>query len=201
MFDSPNQSRRATAAKLLVALMSATGCLAAVAYATTTPAARDAPSRGSRAPSGTARGRCGRASFVIPAKTTLSTRVSFRYTHRQAPGVALSSAGSTTPAGSAAARRSPTAASPSARISFLVRAVTGDRPAQSSRPRFAWVQAQPKSLAIAAELSALSRLYPAPGTEPVPLLITNPNPAPIEVTASPSRSPPTRRLPRPRTSR
>src|SRR6476469_4100477 len=96
MFDSWNQSRRAPAAKALVALVSATGCLAAVAYATSPRSARDhgdaipPPARSVAARAlvpgmGTASVRLPQPRVVRhPAKTTLSTRVSFRYASRRA---------------------------------------------------------------------------------------------------------------------
>jgi hypothetical protein len=182
MFDSPNQSRRATTAKLLVALMSATGCLAAVAYATTTPSA---PGRDSAQPrvASAVRGnpRPPRPRIVRhPAKTTLSTRVSFRYSHRQAEAAFQCKLddGGWKRCGSRVGYRGLAVGA----HQFLVRAESGT--GRLSRPtRFAWVQAQPKSLAIVPELSALSRLYPGAAPEPVPLVLTNPNSAPILVTA------------------
>jgi hypothetical protein len=182
MFDSWNQSRRATTAKLLVALMSATGCLAAVAYATTTPAGTGRDSAQPRvADAAKDSPRPPRPRILRhPAKSTLSTRVSFRYSHRQA-GVAFQCKlddGGWKRCGPRAGYRGLAVGA----HQFLVRAEAGA--GRLSRPtRFTWVQAQPKSLTIAAELSALSRLYPGAARQPVPLVLSNPNPAPILVTA------------------
>lgn len=192
MFESWNQSRRATVAKLLVALMSATGCLAAVAYATSTPSA---PGRGDAIPP-TARSVAARALVPEPrtagarlpqprivrhpAGTTLSTRVSFRYASSRADvdfeckldGAAWK------PCGRARVAYRGLAVGPH---QFLVRA---DASGERSRPaRFAWVQGQPQSFSIVAELSALDRLYPGAPAIAVPLVLTNPNSAPIRVTS------------------
>ena len=84
--------------------------------------------------------------------------------------------------GSDAAPRSPIAASPSAPTgssSAPKRGVASD-----SRPAlFAWVQVEPKSFSITADLSGLSRLYPGAAPVALPLVLSNPNSAPISVTA------------------
>jgi hypothetical protein len=189
MFDPRNQSRRATAAKALVALVSATGCLAAVAYATS------APERGNVIPP-VARGVEARvlvpdprtvgarppAPRILrhPAKTTLSTRVSFRFASNR-PEVEFECKlddAAWKQCGRARVAYRGLAVGPH---QFLVRA---DASGARRRPaRFTWVQGQPQSFSIVPELSALSLLYPGAPTVAVPLVLTNPNPAPIRVTS------------------
>jgi hypothetical protein len=193
MFDSWNQSRRAAAAKALVVLVSATACLAAVAYAATTPSASERGDAGGPAarsvearrpvPSPrTAGARLPRPHVVRhPAKATLSSRVSFRYA--SAPGEEVEFACKLDDAGW---RRCPRARVAYRDLAigthqFLVRAEADG--ARSLPTRFAWVQGQPQSFSIVAELSALSRLYPGAPPIAVPLVLTNPNPAPIRVTS------------------
>jgi hypothetical protein len=65
---------------------------------------------------------------------------------------------------------------------FSVRVGNGDG-MRSLPARFGWVRTQPKSFAIEAELSALDKLYPGAPPVTVPLVLKNPNPAPISVTA------------------
>jgi len=189
MFDSRNQSRRAIAAKVLVALISATGCLAAVAYATTAPGRGEAIPPTARSvepralvPDSRAAGmRLPRPRIVRhPATTTLSTRVSFRYASR------LPEADFECKLDDAAWKRCARARVAYRGLAvgthqFLVRANAAG--ARSRPARFSWVQAQPKSFSIAAELSDLSRLYPGAPAIAVPLVLTNPNSAPIRVTS------------------
>ncbi|HEV7483168.1 MAG TPA: hypothetical protein VGO13_08720 [Solirubrobacterales bacterium] len=179
-------------AKALVALVSATGCLAAVAYAATAPSA---PDRGSAiqpaARSVEARrlvpsprtGGAGLARPRIvrhPAPATLSTRVSFRYASPQVDvdfACKLDDAGWKRCARARVAYRG-LAVGPH---QFFVRA---EAEGARSRPaRFAWAQGQPQSFSIVAELSPLSRLYPGAPPIAVPLVLTNPNSAPIRVTS------------------
>lgn len=190
MFVSPNQSRRATVARVLVALIGATGALAAVAYATSAPPSPDdAGDRARMAEAGAALSTTRARPVAVPsrpritrypAKSTLSTWVSFRYAHRQA-GVdfqcKLDAAGWKRCGRTRVAYRG-LAVGPHR---FLVRAeVDGAR----SRPaRYAWTQAQPKGFSIEPELSALARLFPGATPVAVPVVLTNPNSAPIRVTA------------------
>ncbi len=189
MFDSGNQSRRATVAKLLVALVSATGCLAAVAYATSAPRHGDsipptARSVAARAPvpePRTAGARPPQPRIVRhPAATTLSTMVSFRYASSRADVDFQCKLDDAAWKGCARARVAyrGLAVGPH---QFLVRVnADGGR----SRPaRFAWVQGQPQKFSIVAELSALDRLYPGAPAIAIPLVLTNPNSAPIRVTS------------------
>ena len=110
---------------------------------------------------------------------TLSTGVAFRYASRRANAdfECKLDAAAWKRCGSRIAYRG-LAAGPHR---FLVRAeVQG---AGRSRPaRFDWVQAEPKSFSIAAELSGLSKLYPGAPPVAVPLVLTNPNSAPVFVT-------------------
>ncbi len=193
MFTSSRQSRRVTAGKVLVALIGATGTLAAVAYAASTPSALDGaagPPRSSQmAGTGTALltidARPGPARpprpriTRHPARSTLSTGVAFRFADRRA-GVdfqcRLDQAGWK--------RCGPRVAYRGLAVGahrFLVRAEAGGR--RSLPARYAWVQGQPRSFSIAAELAGMSRLYPGAPPVALPLVLGNPNPAPIFVSA------------------
>ena len=65
---------------------------------------------------------------------------------------------------------------------FLVRA-EAEGGGRSLPARFDWVQPEPKAFSIAADLSALGRLYPGAAPVALPLVLSNPNSAPIAVTA------------------
>jgi hypothetical protein len=189
MFVFRNQSRRATAGMAMVALIGATGALAAVAYATSAPPAPTGPGSG-MAGAGTAlltinarpgaprppRPRITRH----PAKSTLSTRVSFRFVHRQADAdfQCKLDQGAWKRCGPRASYRGLAVGA----HRFLVRAeVSAGR--RSLPARYAWIQGQPQNFSIAAELSSLSQLYPGAPPVALPLVLTNPNPAPISVSA------------------
>lgn len=191
MFVSPNQSRRATAGRVLVALIGVTGALAAVAYATSAPQARDAGGTGLRAVGAgsdqlAVNARPGSPRLPRPritrhpAKSTLSTWASFRYSSSLADvdfACKLDDAGWKRCGRTRVAYRGLAVGA----HQFLVRA---EAEGARSRPaRYAWAQGQPQSFSIAAELSALSRLYPGAPPTAVPLVLTNPNPAPIRVTS------------------
>lgn len=191
MFDSWNQSRRSVAGRALVVLVSATGCLAAVAYAATAPSAperggahprlADAAGAGPLVPSARLRGsRPPRPRIVRhPAKTTLSTGVAFRYVDRRPETdfqCKLDDAGWKR-CGSRVAYRGLAVGA----HRFLVRVEAG-RGGLSLPARFAWVQAEPKSFSIAPDLSSLRGLYPGAAPIVVPLVLINPNTAPILVT-------------------
>lgn len=192
MFDSRNQSSwRVTAAKVLVALIGVTGCLAAVAYAASSPPAPG----GDRVParalgsvrSGAAltpssrpgRPRLARPRITAhPASTTVSTTATFRFTHRlpEARFQCKLDDASWKQCAARAAYRGLTAGP----HRFLVRAEA--RAGSRSLPaRFAWTQLQAKAFSIEAELSGLGRLYPGAPPVTVPLVVRNPNPAPIFV--------------------
>jgi hypothetical protein len=192
MFDSWNQSRRAAAAKALVVLVSATGCLAAVAYAATAPSAPahgDAIRPAAKAvqartlvPSPRTEGSGLSRPRIVrhPAKTTLSTRASFRYLSRQADiefACKLDDAGWKRCGLARAAYRGLAVGA----HRFSVRAEADG--VRSLPARFAWAQAEPKSFTIVPELSGLSLLYPGAPPVAVPLVLTNPNSAPIRVTS------------------
>jgi hypothetical protein len=189
MFDSRYQSRRATACKALVALIGATGCLAAVAYAASAPnrpgergqagAARPAPASG--AESRQAERRPPRPRIVRHPRTgTLSSKVSFRYTSR-VPGPSFECRLDDSSWKPCAAGVSYRGLAPGPHV-FLVRVESRD--GGRSRPaRFSWLRTQPKRFAIEADLSALDKLYPGAPPVALPLLLENPNPAPILVTA------------------
>ena len=183
MFNSWNQSRRATAVKALVVLISATGCLAAVAYAASAPSgapdrvgahprAAGAAKRAPRPP----RPRISRH----PAKTTLSTRVAFRYASRR-PEVDFQCKLDDADWKNCGPRVSYRGLAVGAH-QFQVRTEVAAG-ARSRSARFTWVQAQPQSFSVSAEPAVLSRLYPGAGPVSVSVVLTNPNSAPILVTA------------------
>jgi hypothetical protein len=186
-----NQSRRVTAGRVLVALIGATGALAAVAYAASSPpvpAAGGGHPRlgGSGAPELDPRARPGEPRpprpriTRHPAKTTLSSRASFRYLSRRADvsfQCKLDGDGWKR-CGSRVAYRGLAAGA----HRFLVRA-EAERGGRGLPARFDWVQAEPKPFSVKADLSALQRLYPGAPPVALPLVLTNPNSAPIAVTA------------------
>jgi hypothetical protein len=180
------------AGRVLVALVIVTGCLAAVAYAATVSSAPEHGDAGRSAARAIAArtlvpsprtGATGLSRPRIvrhPAKTTLSTRVSFRYASRQAEvafACKLDDAGWKRCGPTQVAYRGLAVGA----HRFFVRAEAGG--ARSRPARFAWAQAEPKGFSIVPELSALSLLYPGAAPIPVPLVLTNPNSAPIQVTS------------------
>jgi hypothetical protein len=203
MFVSPNQSRRVTVGRVLVALIGVTGALAAVAYATSAPPARDPGGArphvaGAGAALLTVNARPGASRpprpriTRHPAKSTLSTRASFRFVHPQADVAfqcKLDQAGWKR-CGPRVTYRGLAVGS----HRFLVRAEGGGR--RGLPALYAWVQGQPQSFSIAADLSGLSQLFPGAPAVALPLVLTNPNSAPISVvalrvavTADPARCP------------
>jgi hypothetical protein len=188
MFDSRNQSRRAAAFKALVALIGATGSLAAVAYATSTPnfgadreradAARFVLAQRPASPQG--KSQLPRPRITKHPKTgTLSSKVSFRYASRLPdPSFQCKLDGAAWKR--CAGRISYRGLEPGPHV-FLVRVESpGGR---SPSARFGWVRTQPKRFVIEPELSALGRLYPGAPPVVVPVVVRNPNPAPIMVTS------------------
>jgi len=185
MFDLRNQSRRAAASKALVALIGATGCLAAVAYAASgptpgrvqLPVAADAaagPTQGSRPAARPPRPRIVRH----PGKNTLSSTVSFRFVTRL-PQQTLRcklDASAWKPCGSRVGYRGLGVGS----HLFLVRAESEGK--RSLPARFGWVQSQPRSFLIEPDPADLGRLYPGAPPVSLPLRLSNPNSAPILVT-------------------
>jgi hypothetical protein len=157
-----------------VALVAATGCLAAVAYAATRPAAGLSPAsrralpRVSRPP----RPRIARH----PAATTLSTSASFRLVDRQ-PRAGFECRLD----GEKWHRCEPRVGYRGLAVgahAFSARARVGAR--ASVPARFAWKQTQPVAFAIE-QRPGLGPLYPGAPPQPVPLLLTNPNPEPIHI--------------------
>jgi hypothetical protein len=172
-----------------VALIGATGCLAAVAYAASAP---HSPGAGARLRVAGSPRRAAppvpRRRPVVPrpwitrhpAQTTISSSAHFRYVDSSAAvefqckldGAAWKRCG--------------------IRVGYRGLAVGGHRflvraevpGGGRSRPaRFAWAQAQPADFSIAPDLSSLSALYPGAGPVPLPVVLTNPNSSPIRVTA------------------
>jgi hypothetical protein len=115
-----------------------------------------------------------------PAATTLSTRVSFRYASSRAD-VDFECKLDTTAWKECARARVAYRGLAVGPHQFLVR-VNADG-ARSRPTRFTWAQGQPQKFSIAPELSALSTLYPGAPAIAVPLVLTNPNSAPIRVTS------------------
>jgi hypothetical protein len=115
-----------------------------------------------------------------PAATTVSSSAAFRYVNRQAQvqfqcrldGVAWKKCG-------ARIVYRGLAAGPHR---FLVRA-EGREGGRSLPARFGWTQMAAKRFLIEAQLSGLGRLYPGAPPVALPLVLTNPNPAPIFVTS------------------
>jgi len=186
MFDPRNQSRRAAASKALVVLIGATGCLAAVAYAASAPAPERAhPPAVARAATGpTPESRPGAARpprpriVRHPAKSTLSTTVSFRFVTRL-PRQTLQcrlDAADWKPCGPRVGYRG-LEVGPHL---LLVHAESRGR--RSAPARFAWVQSQPRAFLIEPDPTNLGQLYPGAPPVPLPLRLSNPNPAPILVT-------------------
>ena len=190
MLDGWSRSRRGTVCKALVALIGVTGCLAAVAYAASTPhrvahpagkrptATGLSPARasGSTAKHG-ARPAKPRISTHTP-KTTLQNNAAFRLTTKQAK-VSFECKlddgkwrGCKPKLSYADLTLGP--------HKFYARARGGRR--HSATSTFTWTQAQPVSFAIAQQ-PGLGALYPGAPAQSIPLLLTNPNPEPIFVTA------------------
>ena len=193
MFDPWNQSRRATACKVLVALIGATGCLAAVAYAAsaphfgvgvgTRPHPKDVagPTAPVETPVQTAVRRPPRPRITrSPTATTLSTTARFRYVDALGPvefRCKLDGAGWK--------RCGPRMTYRGLAVGphrFLVRA-RAPGGARSRPARFEWAQAKPADFSIEPDLSGLGALFPGAAPVTLPLLLTNPNSSPILVTA------------------
>lgn len=168
-------------------LICATGCLAAAAYAASTRTAgarsqvEGAGGLRSRAAARPARPTPPRPRITAhPAATTISTSVAFRFVARQSQ-LQLQCRLDGAPWKRCAARVGyrGLAAGPHR---FLVRA-EGREGARGSLPaRFAWTQMAAKHFSIEADLSGLSRLYPGAPAVALPLVVSNPNPAPIFIT-------------------
>ena len=189
MFDLRNPSRRATACKALVALIGATAGLAAVAYAASSapkPGAGSVPAGASASVISASESRAGKTRPPRPRITrhprpgSLSSKVSFRYTSRvpEASFQCKLDDGAWKRCATRVSYRN-LAAGPHA---FLVR-VEGQGAGLSLPARFAWVRTQPKKFAIEPELSGLAQLFPGAPPVTLPMVVRNPNPAPIAVTA------------------
>jgi hypothetical protein len=66
--------------------------------------------------------------------------------------------------------------------SFAVRALSRSG-RHGAAARFAWKRVEPKPFSIEPQLSSLGALYPGAAPQVIPLLLRNPNPVPIFVTA------------------
>lgn len=191
-FERSDSGRWVTAGKALVALIGATGCLAAVVYAASNQDA--APSR---------------TSPRAPRQPTAMTSTAKAATHgvRRAPKPRIAKAPTTgSPSSEAEFRLLDRKARAifqckldrakwkacGARIlygnlavgvhRFLVRAFArGLRPSRAAR--FSWTRAEPKDFSITPRLSELAPLYPGDAPQPLPVVLSNPNSEPILVTS------------------
>jgi hypothetical protein len=174
--------------KAVVALAGITGCLGGLAYAATEHGSGDGrPASAEPAMAGAfasrsrpAPGRPPRPMITKhPAKTALSVNARFAFTGRRAAGFQCRLDGGSWKAcqDSIVFRRLAVGAH-----SFAVR--TLDRSgARSSAARFTWTLAEPKGFSIAPQLSGMGALYPGAPPTALPLVLTNPNGAPILVTS------------------
>lgn len=198
MLDGWSRSRRGTACKALVALIGVTGCLAAVAYAASAPnRAPGPPSQGSgtvvvsstgllaptaaRASSGSSkRGpRPARPRISAhPPKSTLQNSAAFRLSTKQ-PKVGFECKLDSGKWRGCKPKLSFTGLTLGTH-KFYARARSGRR--HSATSTYTWTQAQPVSFAIAQQ-PGLGALYPGAPAQSIPLLLTNPNPESIFVTA------------------
>lgn len=187
MFDPWSQKRRWVAGRALVALIAATGCMAAVAYAASAPS----PPGGGRPPAASAGGLLAQSRQGVPrpprprivrrpARTTLSSRVVFRYVDRR--GGTEFQCKLDTAAWKRCGLRVAYRGLAIGPHRFLVRS-TPKGGVRSLPARHDWLQAEPKRFSIEAELSGLDQLYPGAPPVGIPLVLTNPNSAPIFVTA------------------
>jgi hypothetical protein len=187
-----DRGRWVTAGKALVALIGATGCLAAVAYA----ASSQGPTSGREDP-------------LAPRRSTAmtSTATAARHRARRAPMPRIAKA--------------PTSGSPSSEAEFrlldrkagvgfqckLDRAkwhICGTRILyrnlsvgihrfsvrasarglrSSAAARFSWSRVEPKDFSITPQLAGLAPLYPGDAPQSLPVVLGNPNSEPIFVTA------------------
>jgi hypothetical protein len=177
------------ASRALAALLVTTGALAAVAYAATGPGRVEGGGAASasrwQGPQGIA-GRSGRGRPPRPSITRhprkMSTSSSARFAFSAARGTPrfrcrLDDVGWR-------ACRSP-ASFHGLRIgdhSFAVRAV-GASGRQGLATRFLWKRVEPKPFSIEPRLSSLGALYPGAPAQPLPVVLRNPNPVLILITA------------------
>jgi hypothetical protein len=168
-------SRWSTATKALAALFGAASCLAAVAYAagaTSSPGAAGGHATGPRPP---------RPQILKhPAKPSLSTSVAFAFTSRTAVAgfQCQLDGGPWRDCGPRVVYRGLETGA----HSFRVRA-EGRSGARGRAARFDWVRAEPKSFGIEPVPPGLGPLYPGAPPSSLPLQLSNPNPAPILITA------------------
>ncbi|MET0557344.1 MAG: hypothetical protein ABW065_01555 [Solirubrobacterales bacterium] len=156
-------------------LIGTASCLAAVAYgagATSTPAGDGHGAIGPRPP----RPRI----LTHPAKPSLSTIVAFTFTTRSAVAgfQCQLDGGAWRSCGPRVVYRGLRAGS----HSFRVRSEAGNG-VRSRSARFDWVRAEPKGFAIEPVAPGLNALYPGAPASTLSLQLSNPNPAPILITA------------------
>lgn len=182
-------SKKRAVGKAVVALLGISGCLGGLAYAaagggageraqtTAGPSLLAAPASAPR----TAAKRPPRPRITAhPAKTSLSISAGFKFDSAQRDlrfQCRLDGDGWKACQGSIVFRRLAVGAH-----TFAVRALNraGGR---SSAARFSWTRAEPKSFSITPQLAGLNALYPGAAPVPLPLVLTNPNGAPILVTS------------------
>lgn len=196
---------RSRAVRTLLALTAISACLGAVAYAAIRPEGRETvsaadPRRGGTNASGKKRRQTQppRPRFLeVPMAPSIGARAQFRFhlvsrmqaPRRQSPGA---------PGGAPPPRRfqcrldksdwgacdSPHLVDglPPGGHDFAVRALSpGGRPGPAAH--LAWEQLAPKRFSVEPRIEALEDLYPGDPAQALPVLITNPNPAPIVLTS------------------
>ncbi len=174
------------ATRVLPALVVAVGCLGAVAYAATGPVLGEAGDPGesrrelrSRTPKAAATARPPRPLITRhPKKVSLNSTASFTFRVRRAAGFQCR-----LDRGGWRGCRPPLVLRglDPGDHSFSVRAVSRHgRPGPAAR--FGWKLLEPKPFSIEPRLSSVSALYPGAAPLSLPLLLRNPNPAPIFVT-------------------
>ncbi len=177
--------------RLLLASVGIAGCLGAAAYAAAWPTSpgpgpntADIDAAGATASAAAARrpgGRPGRPRITgHPAKTTFSTAAAFEFDAGQR-GLRFQCR---LDRGGWKACRAPIVFRGLAVgvHSFSVRALSR-LGARSRAARFRWTLVEPKSFAIVPQLSDLGALYPGAPPIALPMVLSNPHPAPISVTS------------------
>lgn len=176
------------AARVLVALVLAGGCLAAVAYAAADPGAgedgegSDGGFRGSAGAATQLRGPRPARPRIIKHPRQFSTAAAARFAFKSPRGA---------PKFECRLDRDPWKRCRSplrlsgiglGQHSFSVRAVdaVGRR---GSGSRYRWQRVEAKHFAIEPQLSSLGALYPGAPAQPLSVVLSNPNPVPIFVTA------------------
>jgi hypothetical protein len=166
--------RWSTATKALAALLGAAGCLAAVAYAAGAPSsgAGGGHAAGSRPP---------RPQILKhPRKPSLSTSIAFTY-RSSVPGAVFQCHLDDAAWKACGPRVAYRGLAPGSHT-FQVR-IELSSGARSRAARYTWVRTEPKSFKIEPGGGSIEPLYPGATPQGLPLKLSNPNPAPISITA------------------